>query len=180
MACTSYTLKGMPQECNGSVAGLKKLYIGLLDDISAVTVTESAHTVSTFTLASGKKIYEYFVTDESSSLTSTLNRNAANGVLYFLNQISASFVKMTPAKHLELQAMANEKMFIIAEDNNNFSWLLGADSFVTAGEETAQTGQSFDDLSGYQVTLNHRSASLPYGIDKSLYSSYIQTPVATN
>lgn len=178
MACTSYTLKGMPQECNGSVAGLKKLYIGLLDDISGVTADETTHTISAFTLSSGKKVYEYFVTDESSSLTSTLNRNTANGVLYYLNAISASFVKMTPAKHLELQAMANEKMFVIAEDNNGYSWLLGKDSFVTAAEETAQTGQSFDDLSGYQVTLNHRSGSLPYGIAKSLYSSYIETPEA--
>ena len=180
MACTSYTLKGMAQECGGAVAGLKKLYIGLLDDLSAVTVTESAHTVSTFTLASGKKMYDYFVNEESSSLSSTLNRNSANGVLYYLNSISATWVKMTPAKHLELQALANEKMFVIAEDNNGYSWLLGADSFVTAAEETAQTGQSFDDLSGYQVTLNHRSGSLPYGIDKSLYSSYIETPQATN
>lgn len=162
MACTSYTLKGMPQECKGSVAGLKELYIGLLDDVSAVTTT-TAHTC-TITMKTGKKLYSYFVTDESSSLTSTLNRNAANGVLYYTNAISASFVKMTPAKHIELMALANEKMVAVAVDNNNYAWFLGADSFVTASEETAQTGQSFDDLSGYQVTLNHRSGALPYSI----------------
>ena len=162
MACSVYTLKGMPQECKGSVAGLKELYLGLLDDVSGVTTT-TAHTC-TITMKTGKKLYSYFVTDESSSLTSTLNRNSANGVLYYLNEISASFVKMTEVKLIALLALANDKMVAVAVDNNNKAWFLGADSFVTAGEETAQTGQSFDDLSGYQVTLNHRSAALPYEI----------------
>lgn len=181
MACTSYTLKGMPQECKGSVAGLKKLYLALLDDVTIPEggIVETAHTITAITI-SGKVLYDYFVTEESSSLTSTLNRNTANGVLYYTNTINATFVKMTPAKHLELIAMANEKMVCFAEDNNGIVWMLGADSFVTASEETAQTGQSFDDLSGYQVTLNHRSGSLPYAIDKSLIESHISTPEASN
>lgn len=178
MACTSYTLKGMAQECKGSVAGLKKLYIGLIDDISGVTTT-SAQTISAFSLKAGKKLYDYFVTEESSSLTSTLTKNSQNGVKYYNNVINATFVKMTPEKHLELQALANEKTFCIAVDNNGYSWFLGADSFVTATEETAQSGQSFDDLSGYQVVLTHRSGSLPYSIAENLYSSDIVVPTPT-
>ena len=163
MACTSYTLKGMAQECKGSVAGLKKLYIGLLDGFT-VTTTASSHTATISAKTTGDTLYEYFVTDESSSLTSTLTKNSQNGVKYYNNVINATFVKMTPAKHLELQALANENLIVVAIDNNNQGWLLGADSFVTASEETAQSGQSFDDLSGYQITLNHRSAELPFGI----------------
>ena len=182
MACTSYTLKGMPQECRGSVAGLKELYLGLLDDVSATTINASAQTL-TITMKSGKKLYSYFVTDESSSLSSTLTKNSQNGVKYYNNTINATFVKMTPAKHIELMAMANEKMVAIAVDNNNYAWFLGADSFVTASEETAQTGQSFDDLSGYQVTLNHRSGALPYQIsdwDTFKNSTNIDVPEPSN
>ena len=163
MACTSYTLKGMAQECKGSVAGLKKLYIGLIDGFT-VSTTPSSHTATISAKTTGDTLYEYFVTDESSSLTSTLTKNSQNGVKYYSNVISATFVKMTPAKHLELQALANENLIVVAVDNNNQGWLLGADSFVTASEETAQSGQAFDDLSGYQITLNHRSAELPFGI----------------
>lgn len=172
MACSQYTLNGIAQECGGSVAGLKKLYMGLSDDIATIS-GNTAHTITALTLDTGKKIYEYFVTDESSSLSSTLTKNNQNGVMYYSNVINATFVKMTPAKHLEMQALANEKLFVIAEDNNGQSWFLGYDSFVTATAETAQSGQAFDDLSGYNVELTHRSGALPYGIDKSIYEGLI-------
>lgn len=178
MACTSYTLRGMAQECAGSVAGLKKLYIGLIDDVSGIGVDATAHTITAITM-SGKVLFDYFVTDESSSLTSTLTKNSQNGVKYYTNTIAATFVKMTPEKHLELQALANEKLFVVAEDNNNQLWVLGKDSFVTATEETAQSGQAFDDLSGYQITLAHRSAELPYGISASLLEGHIDVPEPT-
>lgn len=169
MACQSYTLKGIPQECAGSVAGLKTLYFGLVDDITGVTYTDSAQTIDTLALASGKHIYEYFVTEESSSISSTLTKNPQNGVQYFTNTLNATFVRMTPAKHLEMEALANEKIFIIAQDNNNEYWAIGVrDGFATVGEITAQSGQAFDDLSGYQIVANHRSGFLPFSIGKSL------------
>lgn len=175
MACQSYSLTGIGQECAGAVAGLKKLYFGLLDDVSAITFSAGTQMVTNFELKTGKKLYEYFVTDESSSLNSTMTRNSQQGTLYFTNTINATFIKMTPAKNLEMQALANEKLIVIAEDNNNQNWLLGADSFATANEITAQSGQAFDDLSGYQIVINHRSGYLAMGINKSDYESYIQT-----
>lgn len=169
MACQSYTLKGIPQECAGSVAGLKTLYFGLVDDITGVTYTDSAQTIDTLALASGKHIYEYFVTEESSSISSTLTKNPQNGVQYFTNTLNATFVRMTPAKHLEMEALANEKIFIIAQDNNNEYWAIGVrDGFATVGEITAQSGQAFDDLSGYQIVANHRSGFLPFSVSKSI------------
>lgn len=174
MACSQYTLNGIAQECGGSVAGLQNLYFGLVSDITGVTYTDSAQTIDTLSLASGKKIYEYYVTDESSSLSSTLTKNTQNGVQYFTNTINATFVKMTPAKHLEMQALANEKVFIIAKDNNNEYWAIGVrDSFATVGEITAQSGQAFDDLSGYQIVANHRSGFLPFSISESLVNSLL-------
>lgn len=161
----------MQQECDGSVAGIKKLYIGLAKDFEA-TVNASAHTIDTLS-ASANTLYEYYVTDESTSLTSTLTVNNQNGVKYYTNAIAATFVRMTPAKHLELIALSNEKLIVIAEDNNGQSWYLGIGAAATCSEQTAQSGQAFDDLSGYQITINQRSSALPYGIEKSLYEGKI-------
>lgn len=166
-SCTKYGLAGMGQECSGAVAGLKALYIGLQREWTvAEDKSENAapHSV-TITAASGAdnpKFYPYYIMDESSSLTSTLTINAQNGVKYYTNTVNATFVRMRPEKHIELMALANEKLVVIAVDNNDQNWVLGMGSAVTASEETAQSGQAFDDLSGYQITLSQRSAALPY------------------
>lgn len=174
-SCSSYFLTGMGKECAGAVAGVKRLIIGLANEWNV-----SAGTAQTITALSGKTtgatLYDYYIADESTSLTSTLNVNNANGVKYYENICAATFNRLRPDKHLELVALANERLILIAVDNNNQSWFLGFDGSVTATEETAQTGQSFDDLSGYQVTFSQRSATLPYGIDESLYSGKVNTP----
>ena len=108
--------------------------------------------------------YDYFIMDESTSLVSTLNVNNQSGVRYYSNVINATWVRMRPEKHLELMALANEKLIVIAQDNNDEYWVL---TNVNATAETAQSGQASDDLSGYQVELTGRSPKLPYSISQA-------------
>lgn len=163
-SCTVYSLKGMGQECNGAVAGLKRLLIGLQREWSVTEGSGHSVTITAATGVTGGTFYEYFIMDESSSLTSQLTVNNQNGVKYYNNVINATFVRMRPEKHIELMALANEKLIIIAQDNNNEYWVLGADGAATSTSQTAQTGQSFDDLSGYQIELSARSGKLPFSI----------------
>lgn len=160
--CTQYALKGMGQECSGAVAGLKRLLIGLYREWDLTVGEGHSVTIAAADGVTSPKFYEYYIMDESSSLTSTLTINAQNGVKYYTNAIAATFVRMRPEKHIELMALANEKLVVIAVDNNDQNWVLGVGSAVTATEETAQSGQAFDDLSGYQITLSQRSGALPY------------------
>lgn len=178
MACGNYSLKGMGQECLGAVAGLKALYIGLGREWSVTTDADTHSVTALSALTSSATLYDYYIMEESSSLTSQLNINAQNGVKYYSNVINATFVRMRPEKHIELMALANEKLVIVAVDNNNTGWLIGADGLATATSETAQTGQAVDDLSGYQIELTARSAALPYAIAESLYSGKVHTPNA--
>lgn len=168
-SCTNYSLAGMGQECKGAVAGLKRLLIGLSREWT-VTKDDATHMVTGLQGSQGAVFYDYYINDESSSLTSTLTLNNANGVKYYQNVIAANFVRMRPEKHLELMSLANEKLVIIAVDNNEQPWFLGVGSAATATEETAQSGQSFDDASGYSVTLTQRGDALPYGVQGSVMS----------
>lgn len=165
-SCLKYAIKGMGQECAGSAAGIKRLFIGL--DREWVVTEESGNThTATITAAAGAdnpKFYDYFIMDESTSLVSTLNVNNQSGVRYYSNVINATWVRMRPEKHLELMALANEKLIVIAQDNNDEYWVL---TNVNATAETAQSGQASDDLSGYQVELTGRSPKLPFSIQAS-------------
>lgn len=166
-SCTKYAINGMGQECAGSAAGIKRLFIGLdrewvvTEDTSSGATPHSA-IITAATGADNPTFYDYFIMDESTSLVSTLNVNNQSGVRYYSNVINATWVRMRPEKHLELMALANEKLIVIAQDNNDEYWVL---TNVNATAETAQSGQASDDLSGYQVELTGRSPKLPYSID---------------
>lgn len=168
--CTQYGLVGMGQECQGSASGLKRLLIGVARDWTVVPAA-SGHSATLSGTTTAATMYEYYISDESTSLTSTLNINNQNGVKYYQNVINATFVRMREEKHMELIALANEKLVILVQDNNN-SWWTFDNASATA--ETAQSGQSFDDLSGYQVEISGRNALLPYAVNS--LPSNITTP----
>lgn len=161
-SCSHFAIVGMGQECAGSAAGLKRLMIGLAREWTLTPSTGGTHTATLSGSSTAATFYEYYITDESTSLTSTLNVNNANGVRYYSNVINATFIRMRPEKHLELMALANEKLVILAQDNNGQYW---AFDNASATAETAQSGQSFDDMSGYQIEISGRNSALPYGID---------------
>ena len=178
MKClTNQTLKGIKSDCNPNLAGIAEAYIGYFGDFD-VTVEASAQSVTTITAATGAstgKLYAYDFAKQTGSLTSTLTKDEANGTRYFTNEVVLQFTKLEAAKHLELQALSAEKLVAIIKDNNGKYWFVGYDGYLSAAEGTAQTGQSYDDLNGYNITMNAMSAYLPFEIQYSAFSSLIDT-----
>lgn len=156
---TDYTLKGITFDCDPNLAGIKDLYITYYEGLE-LTADLSAHTIST--IPTGVSWYRYSFAKNTSSLNSTLTKDDANGVRYYTNTISLVFSKLEAYKHLEVEAMAAEKLAAIVVDNNDKAWIVGYDSYVSASEEEAGTGASFDDRNGYSVTLEGTSAYLPF------------------
>ena len=176
MGCLSdYTLKGIGLDCNPVLAGIKRVYLGYSDQL---TITPNAET-QTATIAAksgaeGAKLYPYDVVANTGGLTSTITKNEQNGTRYYTNTIAMQFTRLEAAKHLEVQAMAAEALVAIVETNDGKFWVVGADSYLSATESTAQTGSSFDDLNGYTISLAARSAYLPFSIEKEGFESLIQ------
>lgn len=174
MACLSnYTLTGIGLDCNANLAGIKRIWLGY-NDVFTATPDAATHTITTLAGAEATdKLYQYDFARTTGSLTSTLTKDEANGTRYYTNEIVLQFNKMEASKHLEVQAMAAEALIAIVEDNNGEYWYVGLDSYVSASATTAQSGQSFDDLNGYQITLSAMSAELPYKIAKATFESLI-------
>lgn len=167
---TDFTLKGIPFDCDPNLAGIKDLYLTYYDDVDG-KLSESGATHTIATLPTGVSWYRYSFAKNTSSLTSTLTKDDANGVRYYTNTISLVFSKLEAAKHLEVEAMAAEKLAAIVVDNNGKAWIVGYDSYVSASEEEAGTGASFDDRNGYSVTLEGTSAYLPFEYTGTLPSA---------
>lgn len=166
---TNYTLTGITADCMPNLAGIKEVYIGYYGDFD-VTINESAQTISSITSAQGAtsgKLYRYQFAKQTGSLTSTLTKDEANGTRYYTNQIVLQFTKMEAAKHLEMQALGAERLVAVVADLNGKFWFVGYDGYLSTDEQTAQSGQSYDDLNGYNLTMNAMSAFLPFEIDET-------------
>lgn len=177
MNCLSnITLKGIANSCEANLAGIAEVYIGYYGDFT-VEVSESAQTVTSFTASTTEQVsnnlYKYEFAKQTGSLTSTLTKDEANGVRYFTNELVLQFTKMEAAKHLEMTALAAEKVIAIVKDNNGKYWFVGYDGYLSATEGTAQSGQAFGDLNGYNLTMSQMSAYLPFEIQYDDFSAYI-------
>lgn len=158
---SNYTLSGIPYDCNPNLAGLREVYITYFDD-ATVAPNYSAHTISAVTLTSGVSWYTYSFARDTSSLTSTLTKDDANGTRYYTNTITLVFNKLEATKHLEVMALAAEKLAVIVVDNNGKKWYVGADAYVSGVSSETTTGASADDRNGYTVTIEGTSAYLPF------------------
>ena len=160
---SNYTLAGIGFDCNANLAGIKEVYITYYDNVSVEgAINYSAHTISAATLSGDAKWYTYEFARNTGSLNSTLTKDEANGTRYYTNTLELVFNKLTAAKHLEVMALAAEKLAVIVVDNNGKKWFLGADQYVSGSAEEAGTGTAADDRNGYTVTIDGTSAYLPF------------------
>jgi len=182
MACLSnYTLKSILADCNPNLAGIAEVWLGYYGDWAVSADTESSamtHTISSITAETGarmNKMQHYTFAKQTGSLTSTLTKDEANGTRYYTNELALQFSKMEARKHLEIEAMAAEQLVGIVRDLNGKYWFIGYDGYLSASDATAQSGQSYDDNNGYNITLQAMSAFLPFEMTKTQVDSVIES-----
>lgn len=169
MGCSLHALAGLPQSaCETNLAGIKKAYIANYENVISVAVSgndvDLTYVITGISMSGDTKFYAYNFAKQTGSLTSTLTKDEANGTRYYTNVAALQFSKMEARKHLEFSALAADPTALIVEDNNGKKWFIGYDSYASATEGTAQSGQSFDDLNGYNISLSAQSAYLPIEI----------------
>lgn len=174
MGCLQ-ALKGLAQStCETNLAGIKKVYIANYENVASVDVDYTGYTVESISMSGSTKFYAYNFAKQTGSLTSTLTKDETNGTRYYLNAIALQFNKMEAKKHLEISALAADAVAVIVLDNNGKMWYVGFDAYASATDGTIQSGQSFDDLNGYQLTLQAQSAYLPFEItDASILDNIV-------
>lgn len=175
MGCPLQTLTGIKANCSANLGGISEAWFGQFGQFN-VTVDESAHTVSAITAVSGAtdaKFYGYEFARQTGSLTSTITVDEANGVRYYTNVAALQFSRLEAEKHVEIEALAQGQLVGIFHDTNDNYWFVGYDSYMGLTEATAQTGQAFSDLSGYNTSLSQISAHLPYKIEKATFEALI-------
>lgn len=178
MACTSISLNGINSSCDASMGGILEVFLAPYAEISGVTA-DSAGTVTGVTMNDSGITFEASGTTgpgwasfkfrkNTSSLTKTLNKDDANGVEFYENDLTMLFSKMEASKRTELVALAKGGVIAVVKDANGIYWLLGLDEEVVVNELSGQTGTAKTDGNYYQVVLRDSSKELPNEISKAL------------
>ena len=172
MAC-SQVLNGIAADCQTNVGGVREVYIANYSDVTAIEVDDSSNMIKTITMADSAKFKKYAFKKNTSSMTSTLNVDPANGVNFVQTDLSLVFAKQETVKRMEIAKLSLGELRVIVLDANGKYWFLGQEEFVSATAGTAETGVNRTDGNKYTITLTDYSSSYPYEVDPTIVADLI-------
>ena len=176
MACNSYTIAGLVNDCARSKGGIKAVYLANFEDvISAEPGTEGdKEKIATITMKEGAKFKKYYFRPNTSSHSDTLTRDDANGVNYVTSTVSLVFTRQDTLKRIEMTALCVNDLAIIVEDANGFVTYLTKDAPATATEAAGDTGTAAGDGNKYSITLSADNETWPYEVTAQALASVIE------
>ena len=172
MAC-SQVLNGIAADCQTNVGGVREVYIANYSDVTAIEVDDSSNMIKTITMADSAKFKKYAFKKNTSSMTSTLNVDPANGVNFVQTDLSLVFAKQETVKRMEIAKLSLGELRVIVLDANGKYWFLGQEEFVSATAGTAETGVNRTDGNKYTITLTDYSSSYPYEVDPTIVDALV-------
>ena len=173
MSC-SQLLNGIAADCQTNVGGVREVYIANYSDVTAIEVDDSSNMIKTITMADSAKFKKYAFKKNTSSMTSTLNVDPANGVNFVQTDLSLVFAKQETVKRMEIAKLSLGELRVIVLDANGKYWFLGQEEFVSATAGTAETGTNRTDGNRYSITLTDYSSSYPYEVDPTIISGIVE------
>ena len=172
MAC-SQVLNGIAADCQTNVGGVREVYIANYSDVTAIEVDDSSNMIKTITMADSAKFKKYAFKKNTSSMTSTLNVDPANGVNFVQTDLTVVFAKQETVKRMEIAKLSLGELRVIVKDANGKYWFLGQEEFVSATAGTAETGVNRTDGNKYTITLTDYSSSYPYEVDPTIVDALV-------
>ena len=172
MSC-SQLLNGIAADCQTNVGGVREVYIANYSDVTAIELDDSSNMIKTITMADTAKFKKYAFKKNTSSMTSTLNVDPANGVNFVQTDLSLVFAKQETVKRMEIAKLSLGELRVIVLDANGKYWFLGQEEFVSATAGTAETGVNRTDGNKYTITLTDYSSSYPYEVTPTIVADLI-------
>lgn len=172
MSC-SQVLNGIAADCQTNVGGVREIYIANYSDVTTIEVDEVSNMIDTITMADTAKFKKYAFKKNTSSMTSTLNVDPANGVNFVQTDLTVVFAKQETVKRMEIAKLSLGELRVIVKDANGKYWFLGQEEFVSATSGSAETGTNRSDGNRYQIVLTDYSSSYPYEVDPTIVAGLI-------
>lgn len=153
---------GINARCDTSMGGIIEVAIANYEP--AIFKFDESDKKVAANLAAELKWYGFRFRKGTSSMTSTLNIDDANGVNYVSTELTMIFGKMDTEKRLAIAGLAAGEVVAVVKDANGKYWALGYDEPVTASAGEGVTGTARGDGNHYSITLLDNSTTFPYEV----------------
>ncbi len=155
MACDLTKGRGIP--CRNLIGGVKYIYFGQFDEISAITTVGSE--VTDIEMGSNT-LFRYSVRRGNASVTETITGSTENGTVVYAPSLNVKLTGLSKADQNELKLIAQNRLVCFVQLNQTLSTndhnvilCLGATNGLDLNTGTNQSGAAFSDLNGYDWTL---------------------------
>ena len=122
-------------------------------EFSNATFTEVAGVISTITLESGKFWRAYELEVQTAEANSTGTHSREMGTSFYKHEVKFPINKMTTAVRDEIKLLAQNKLFIVLEDNNGTKWLYGRNNGMMLVSDANKTGVKYGDRNGRELAF---------------------------
>lgn len=170
MACVSFS-GGISLNCENNIGGLTKLYLTDFDNV--ITYTESGGTVSSITLATASKFYEFEFNRNSATYQEDLVKSVEAGSALFEQTITVTIPRRDVKKRNTLALLTQRDLAAIVKDSNGYFWYPGAAEGVYLLESTSTSGTTKADGSNYTLTLRGEEIERAPGVSASIIAGLL-------
>lgn len=171
MSCTVIN-KGINAKCDTSMGGIIEVYLANASEWDYVASTDTLD-VEAVDGQSDAKWYKYSFRKGSSSMSSTLNVDDANGINYVSTELLMTFGRMDTEKRVAISALTTSDVKAIVKDANGIYWCLGETEGVTASAGSGNTGQARGDANAYSITLLDNNITFVKEITKENFEDHV-------
>lgn len=164
-SCKSITVSAIDARCEGSVGGIKEIYVIANDDVASVSLNEASGVITDVVLAGTNKFQKWLFRPNTGSYTSTRSGDLTTGNSTVTTDVALQFSKAEAEKRLAIQSMINGGACIIIKDMYGQYILLGKgdgrnEVYVT--DAVMQSGTANTDLSGFTLTFEEIAQDFPH------------------
>jgi hypothetical protein len=157
MACELST--GFTLDCKDGIGGIKKII--LCDTVTSLTL-DANEIVTDIVGAIAGDLYTYELPTQTGSFEETINFNRDNGTVFYTQTVNVMLQKLSSAKRLELQTVAQARPMIFVNDSNDNWWAVGYEYGADLSTSTAGTGTALGDMNGYTLAFVHETPKRAY------------------
>jgi hypothetical protein len=161
MSC--YISSGVDLGCSDGIGGIKSIWVlgasgGTAPSVSAVSITGSTGPITGITGAG--VWYNFELKRNTSSLSQNTTKNFENGTIFWEQVLTAVLFKYDQDKRNQLLVLGqNDKIQIVAVDQNDVQYYLGQVNGMYLSGGSAATGTAFGDRNGFELIFTGQEAA---------------------
>lgn len=152
---------GFTLDCKDGIGGIKQIVLLDQNLVTGITL-DAAEIITAIAGPIDADLYTYELPTQTGSFEETINFNRDAGTIFYTQTVNVMLNKLSAAKRLELQAVAQTRVIVFVNDTNNNWWAVGYEYGADISTGTAATGTALGDMNGYTIAFTHEAAKRAY------------------